>query len=308
MPSPLKLTFDMTRLVSSKTQAEAKAKFILLTGGLDSLGYGGDEMFRVGLGLDNTAIAEHNSTSSGSYSYAGGNTAVATHDGSFVRTDSLGDPVLSTADRQATWSFTNGYRFLGGGASFSSISSSGNLTVASNVWTGSNFNTAQTFALGATFSGTLVASSIATFNGAATFNSTASFTNTSTFTGVSNFNNDSTFSRGVGLTLNTLSASAGVLVWAHTNGNLAYHLLTDNVTLSDITNAVPGTYVLILEQDNVGSKTITLDTALFKTPGGGAITLSTAPGSVDVISIVYLGLMGSPATKKFLVTVLKDFK
>lgn len=60
--------------------------------------------------------------------------------------------------------------------------------------------------------------------------------------------------------------------------------LAHNATLDNPTNLKDGgTYIWIITQDGTGSRTLAYGTS-FKWPGGTAPTLSTAIGSVDVIS------------------------
>lgn len=63
--------------------------------------------------------------------------------------------------------------------------------------------------------------------------------------------------------------------------------LTGNVTLANPTNLVPGSsakWDMVFTQDATGSRTLTLGTAYKKV--GGALALSTAAGSVDVVHFV----------------------
>ena len=59
------------------------------------------------------------STASGNYSHASGRRAKATHQGSRVLSDSQDADVNSTTTDELTFRFANGYRFLGGSATFS---------------------------------------------------------------------------------------------------------------------------------------------------------------------------------------------
>lgn len=70
------------------------------------------------------------------------------------------------------------------------------------------------------------------------------------------------------------------------SGTIFKYTLTDNIVLNSLTNAVAGSgCTLILTQDGIGSRTLT-STMLFL---GGTKTLSTAAGSVDIVSVFYDG-------------------
>jgi len=65
--------------------------------------------------------------------------------------------------------------------------------------------------------------------------------------------------------------------------------LAGNRTLANPTNLSPGgTYMWIITQDGTGSRTLTYGTN-FKWPSGTAPTLTTAAGSVDMVTAVYDG-------------------
>ena len=80
----------------------------------------------------------------------------------------------------------------------------------------------------------------------------------------------------------------GTISWDAQSGNVASLTATGNLTLNAITNATAGTYMLKVKQDSTGSRTLTLGSDFLKA-GGTAITLSTAAGAEDVLSIFYDG-------------------
>lgn len=70
------------------------------------------------------------------------------------------------------------------------------------------------------------------------------------------------------------------------SGTIFKYTLTGDITLNSLTNSVAGSgCTLILTQDGTGSRTLT-STMLFL---GGTKTLSTAAGSVDIVSVFYDG-------------------
>ena len=86
-----------------------------------------------------------------------------------------------------------------------------------------------------------------------------------------------------GSPLNTLSDAATVATNCD-NGNTHTVTLSGNRTLGNPTNMKAGyTYIWIIKQDGTGNRTLAYDTA-FKFPGGTAPTLSTAGGSVDILT------------------------
>ena len=95
---------------------------------------------------------------------------------------------------------------------------------------------------------------------------------------------------------------ADPLVWDYSLGYNAEVTIGINSTLSEPTNTEDGDYgTLVIIQGPIGGKTLTLP-ASFKVVngGGGAVTLSTAPNSVDSISWVKKG-------SDFLVTLGLNF-
>ena len=73
-------------------------------------------------------------------------------------------------------------------------------------------------------------------------------------------------------------------------GNVFALVLNTNATLSTPVGLAAGaSYLWQITQDSVGGRTLTYSSA-FKWPGGVIPTLSTAPGSVDVISSVCDGV------------------
>jgi hypothetical protein len=99
--------------------------------------------------------------------------------------------------------------------------------------------------------------------------------------------------------LNTLTAGATIATNCD-NGNVHEVTMTVNATLSNPTNPEQGaTYIWIVEQGGVGSFTLAYGTN-FAWPGGAAPTLSTAVGSIDILTGVYRGT-------KFLMSSQLDF-
>lgn len=71
-------------------------------------------------------------------------------------------------------------------------------------------------------------------------------------------------------------------------GNVQSLILTSNQILTFNNAQAGGEYKLIIEQDNVGGRTVTWPNNV-KWPGGVAPTLTTIPQNVDLISLVYTG-------------------
>lgn len=72
-------------------------------------------------------------------------------------------------------------------------------------------------------------------------------------------------------------------------GNVFTVTLGGNRTLANPVNLVAGgTYMWLVTQDGTGSRTLAYGT-LFAWPSGTAPTLTTAPGSVDMITSIYDG-------------------
>lgn len=117
---------------------------------------------------------------------------------------------------------------------------------------------------------------------------------------------DWTYDDGAGTEVATLKGGASAL-------NPAFSVLTDGATITwatggarvnnakvtlggnrtlDITGEVDGASgVLIVIQDGTGSRTLTLPGSSKVIDGGsGAVTLSTAPGSIDILAWVYDGV------------------
>ena len=89
-------------------------------------------------------------------------------------------------------------------------------------------------------------------------------------------------------TIQTLTS--GTITWDQTKGANASVTLTGNSTLS-IANAAAGMYGLIkIQQDATGSRTLTLPSgSKVINGGGGAVTLTTTAGAIDVLSYFYDG-------------------
>ena len=99
----------------------------------------------------------------------------------------------------------------------------------------------------------------------------------------------------------TLTDAANIS-WNYALGYNAEVTLTASRILDEPTNTEDGDYgTLVITQDGVGSHTLTLPASFKVVNGGaGAITLSTAPNSVDSISWVKKG-------SDFLVTLGLNF-
>jgi len=92
-------------------------------------------------------------------------------------------------------------------------------------------------------------------------------------------------------TINAIGNTSGALTIDVANGNLQTLTLTGNATLDGFANPEVGQSVtLIITQDGTGSRTLTFgDSAGRFLFAGGNDTLSTAGGSIDIVSIVYDG-------------------
>lgn len=83
----------------------------------------------------------------------------------------------------------------------------------------------------------------------------------------------------------------GAVTLDYNNGNLQYATATGNISSLTINNFPDGgSMTLEITQDGTGSRTLTYDTAVYKTAGAVAFALSTAAGKVDDI---YLRKRGS---------------
>jgi len=79
---------------------------------------------------------------------------------------------------------------------------------------------------------------------------------------------------------------AASISWNLDDAQVASVTLGGNRTLAAPSNQVDGgTYILIVTQDGTGSRTLAYN-AVFKWPGGTAPTLSTAAGSVDILTFI----------------------
>ncbi|MBB5351340.1 hypothetical protein HNR46_001576 [Haloferula luteola] len=96
-----------------------------------------------------------------------------------------------------------------------------------------------------------------------------------------------TFSARVGFGVVTLTDGANI-PWDCANGNMASVTLAGNRALENPTNVAAGSYVLRVIQDGTGTRTLSYG-ANFKFPGGTAPVLSTAAGSVDVLTFLSFG-------------------
>jgi len=94
-----------------------------------------------------------------------------------------------------------------------------------------------------------------------------------------------TFKSWIGPRAQTLTDGATVN-WDVSLGMMGVLTLGGNRTMAAPTNLRNGeAYALIVNQDGTGSRTITWN-AVFKWPGGTVPTLSTAAGSVDILSFL----------------------
>lgn len=74
----------------------------------------------------------------------------------------------------------------------------------------------------------------------------------------------------------------GAVTLDYANGNLQYGTATGNITSLTINNFPDGgSMTLEITQDGTGSRTLTYDTATYKTAGGVAFVLSTGVGDID---------------------------
>lgn len=92
-------------------------------------------------------------------------------------------------------------------------------------------------------------------------------------------------------TIYSLGTTSGALTIDVANGNVQTVTLDGNSTLDGLANAEVGqSLTLIVTQDGTGSRTLTFgDSANRFLFAGGEDTLSTAGGSIDIVSIVYDG-------------------
>jgi len=93
------------------------------------------------------------------------------------------------------------------------------------------------------------------------------------------------FNKQKGAALKTL-ADAASIAWALDDNQVAQVTLAGNRALANPTQMVAGhTYILIVEQDATGSRTLSFGTA-YKFPGGKDPVMSTAANAVDIITFV----------------------
>ena len=86
----------------------------------------------------------------------------------------------------------------------------------------------------------------------------------------------------------SLGNVTGTISWDAQSGNVASLTATGDITFNGITNVQPGTYMLKIEQDATGGRTLTLGASCRKV-GGNAITLTSAASACDILSIFYDG-------------------
>lgn len=78
---------------------------------------------------------------------------------------------------------------------------------------------------------------------------------------------------------------SGAINWNANYSSMMEVTATGNLTLDDISNVKPGTYLLKIVQGGVGSYTLVLGSN-FETSGNSGVTLSTAVGAKDIITFV----------------------
>jgi len=78
---------------------------------------------------------------------------------------------------------------------------------------------------------------------------------------------------------------ASTVAWPADTVQIATLTIAGNRTLGAPSNAVFGTYVIIITQGSGGSHTLAYN-AVFKWPGGTAPTLSTSAGAIDILTFV----------------------
>lgn len=107
---------------------------------------------------------------------------------------------------------------------------------------------------------------------------------------------DSTFLKGDTVPVNNITYGINNLTynttttWDFNNGGNALVTLTGNTVLS-IANMQAGQFgLLVVKQDATGGRTITLPaSSRVVNGGGGAVALSTAANTIDVLSVFYDG-------------------
>lgn len=133
----------------------------------------------------------------------------------------------------------------------------------------------------ATARGTLGLATSTTDNAIVRFDSTSGATQNSGVT-ISDSNEIENF-RQAAATTQTLTDGANI-DWNMASGAAATVTLGGNRTMNAPTNLKAGaTYVLVINQDGTGSRTLTWN-SVFKWPGGVAPTLSTAASAKDIVS------------------------
>lgn len=112
-----------------------------------------------------------------------------------------------------------------------------------------------------------------------------------TWTNTHNFTNTVTFSGTVNMSGNMLSQTltdAATINWNMNLGQIGYVILGGNRTFAAPTNLKTGTYILWVQQDATGSRTITWNAA-FAWPQGVAPVLTTTANHLDIISFISNG-------------------
>lgn len=98
-------------------------------------------------------------------------------------------------------------------------------------------------------------------------------------------------------TIYSLGTTSGTIAPNVANGNVQTITLNGGMTLNSFTSASAGqSLVLIVKQDGTGARSLTSSMKF----AAGENTLSTAPNSIDIISIFYDGT-------DYLATLAKDF-
>lgn len=129
-----------------------------------------------------------------------------------------------------------------------------------------------------------------TYSGAFAFTGTVTGTTTVTFptSGTLAILGQNTFTGAQAVTPVTVTSTSNSVATNAALSNNFVHTLTENTTLANPTNLVSGgTYTWKIVQDST-ARTLNFG-ALFKWPGGVAMTVSTGSGQIDVITAYYDG-------------------
>lgn len=159
----------------------------------------------------------------------------------------------------------------------------GGVTLTNNV-TGTGkmlLDTAPTFASTINYGGVTLSASV-TGTGSMALSASPTFTGTVTAAGLTTTGTN-TFSKQVNGPSSTLTDGASI-AWDVSTKQAATVTLGGNRTLANQSNAVAGgVYIITVTQDGTGTRTLAYGTN-YKWAGGSAAVLSTAAGSVDVLT------------------------